>query len=216
VITENSIWNIAPSERYIAPDDLHSILADLCGDRVRWGTEISRPMLNELLATSTVVSTMPLPVLLKLLDKDVSLKFDYQPITVHRFHVLNCDVHQTVYFPHPENGVYRATLTGDLLTIESSGGHERFHEVLESMGLRGDDLKVHETPHKQSYGKIAPIPNGDRKALLHRLTQEFGIYSLGRFATWRNILLDDVYDDIAAIRRMVNLSQYDHQLERAK
>jgi hypothetical protein len=45
---------------------------------------------------------------------------------------------------------------------------------------------------------------------LFRLTHERNIYSLGRFATWRNILLDDVVDDIAAIKKLLKAnSAYD-------
>jgi hypothetical protein len=62
----------------------------------------------------------------------------------------------------------------------------------------------------QKYGKIAPIDDNLRKQLLFRLTHERNIYSLGRFATWRNILLDDVVDDIAAIKKLLKAnSAYD-------
>ena len=55
---------------------------------------------------------------------------------------------------------------------------------------------------EQKYGKIAPIDDAQRKRLLFRITHEHGLFSLGRFATWRNILLDDVVDDIAVIKRL--------------
>ena len=56
---------------------------------------------------------------------------------------------------------------------------------------------------EQKYGKIAPIDDAVRKQLLFRLTHEHNIYSLGRFATWRNILLDDVVDDITMIKKLL-------------
>jgi hypothetical protein len=44
---------------------------------------------------------------------------------------------------------------------------------------------------------------------MYEMTTRFGIYSLGRFATWRNILLDDVLNDIFRIREMMNGTDYD-------
>ncbi len=60
------------------------------------------------------------------------------------------------------------------------------------------------------------MSDAPRKALLHHLTITHGIYSLGRFATWRNILLDDVYEDVFAIRKMIHQSHYDVNLERSR
>ena len=216
VIAENSIWNIAHSERFIAPDDLHQILADICGDRVHWDTDITSKMLRDLLDRSSIISTIPILFLLKLLGIETSLTFNYQSITVYRYRVPGCDVFQTVYYPDPEQGIYRATLTGDLLTVESSGGNEHFAEVGLAFGIDSKLFMSATAPHRQSFGKIAPVDDGARKALLHRLTQEFGVYSLGRFAVWRNILLDDVFEDIASIRRMITQSHYDNTLEMTK
>jgi hypothetical protein len=63
---------------------------------------------------------------------------------------------------------------------------------------------------EQKYGKISPVEDAVRKQLLFQLTHEHNIYSLGRFATWRNILLDDVVDDIGAIKKLLKAnSAYD-------
>jgi len=36
------------------------------------------------------------------------------------------------------------------------------------------------------------------------------VYSLGRFALWQNLLMDDVFDDLGKIRNMISLaSEYD-------
>jgi hypothetical protein len=65
---------------------------------------------------------------------------------------------------------------------------------------------------EQKYGKIIPLPDAVRKRVLHRLTQEHGIFSLGRFATWRNVLLDDVVQDIAVLRKLMKASQYERKI----
>ncbi len=220
VIAPSSIWNLAPSTRYIAPDDLHARLAEICGKRVEWDCAIDFPQLTALRERGRVTSTIPLPLLLDILNIPRPFPFEHSPICVSRYRIPNCDVFQTIYYPDPRLEIYRATLTGSLLTIESIGGQingQGLALVLQSFGLPGDsvgDTELHN--HKQSFGKIAPVPDGPRKALLHALTTQFGIYSLGRFATWRNILLDDVFNDIYAIRRMSSLATYDQNLERMK
>ena len=217
-ITENSLWNVAPSERFIAPDNLHQILADICGKRVHWGTDIDSVLLHELCDQGSLISTIPIPILLKLLVVTSSLHFTNAPIYVDRYTVDECDVFQTIYFPDPNYNVYRATLTGNLLTVESAGmsNPPELEDVVDAFGLFDVGMLRNEATHKQSFGKIAPVPEGERKALLHHLTTEHHIYSLGRFATWRNILLDDVFEDIAVIRRMMAQSQYDYSLERTR
>ena len=44
-----------------------------------------------------------------------------------------------------------------------------------------------------------------RKEFLYYLTREFNIYSLGRFATWKQIILDDVVDDANKIMKLINV-----------
>lgn len=233
VLAEASIWNLSTSERYIAPDDLHSILADICGSRVSWEHHVTlREIMNWRVEGKPVVSTIPLPLLLKLLYGNLApgadlalptnhllaIPFSHSPIYVSRFNVPLCDLFQTIYFPNPGTSVYRATLTGPLLTIEGTAATTtaELMDVKSAFGIEDVLLSTIQTKHVQSFGKIAPVEDGPRKALLHKLTTEWGIYSLGRFATWRNILLDDVYDDIAAIRKMQTQSHYDVNLERTK
>jgi len=36
----------------------------------------------------------------------------------------------------------------------------------------------------------------------------YNVYSLGRYATWRNILLDDVYHDINVIKQLMDSDGY--------
>ena len=69
---------------------------------------------------------------------------------------------------------------------------------------------------EQRFGKIEPIADDERKSLLFRITHEHGVYSLGRFATWRNILLDDVVDDIVAIKRLARAAPYEIRMENSK
>ena len=45
---------------------------------------------------------------------------------------------------------------------------------------------------------------------------KYGIYSLGRHATWRKILLDDVVGDIERIQSMMKTSAYDRMLGKTR
>jgi hypothetical protein len=49
------------------------------------------------------------------------------------------------------------------------------------------------------YGKIVPLETEVRREVLRAITDQTCIYSLGRFATWRQVLLDDVVDDVLKI-----------------
>ena len=85
-------------------------------------------------------------------------------------------------------------------------------DVSEAFALNGGKPLVGIETVNQKYGKIAPIDEGKRKALIGHLSTEHNIYSLGRFATWRNLLLDDVVQDIAVIKRLMNSDGYARRL----
>lgn len=221
---DRSIWNIETATRFIAPEDLAYQLADAVAHRVEYGTNIVADDVPRLQAFGPIISTMPLPTLLTLLGLPGELnQFRYSPIVVDRFRLYNSDVYQTIYYPDPSNPVYRATLTGPILTIESVsvGLHSMMSDaarevVLESFNIHPLEIETIELNHKQRFGKISPIDADIRRALMYRLSSQFGIYSLGRFATWRNILLDDVYHDLSVVKGLMRASQYAKSLHYAE
>ncbi len=146
---------------------------------------------------------------------DVKLPFDSvldaHTIFITKFEIEKCDKYATVYYPQPGFPVYRASLAGNELIIESISeiGEDDIYLVFDSLGM---DVCDHEQMFgniPQQNGKIIPMSERDRKAFLFQLTQQRGVYSLGRFATWRNILLDDVLNDIYVIKRMITTDSYD-------
>jgi hypothetical protein len=52
-----------------------------------------------------------------------------------------------------------------------------------------------------------------RKEFIFKTTVQNNIYSLGRFATWRNLIMDDVYKDIQVIKKLMNQSNYDRVIK---
>jgi hypothetical protein len=212
-VNDRSIWDISTVTRWIAPPDLHSRLAAAVGDRVRWNSQVLREdMFAAGMAGELVISTIPLPVLASAFGHSPELFSRSAIFTTHSV-VPGADVFQSVYFPSPLHSLYRASITGDKLLMEwmpevmterqmkaaaedvafAFGLPELSDHVLESLS----------SMHTQSYGKISPIDESLRRGLVLRLTQEKKVYSLGRFATWCNILLDDVVHDAAVIKRLV-------------
>jgi hypothetical protein len=117
----------------------------------------------------------------------------------------------TYYFTGTNTAVYRASIVEDELIIESTFSimKEDVVEVSNAFGLMGIKIEPIVENYVQSYGKINPLNANVRKDMLYRITQDYSIYSLGRFATWRNITLDDVYLDVLKIKSWINQSEYD-------
>ncbi len=215
-ILDRSIWNLDPVERYIAPPDFHNLLADLCVGRINYGWEIkNKNQLDALIEDDTTISTMPMWVLAGILGIKFESDFTFQEITTSRYKINNCNVHQTVYFPDPEIGLYRATLTGDNLILESNTKMAPIDLMVarEAFGIDLEGFSIISENHRQKYGKISPIDENERKQFITKTTIDHGIYSLGRFATWRNILLDDVVKDVYVIKALAEKGYYEHLIQ---
>lgn len=210
---ERSIWNVEPCERFIAPDDFYQQLLENCAERISWGHDFDFDRSG--VVSNDAISTIPLPVLLNKIDDDpwnLPVEFNRAPITVQRFRIKNCEAYQTVYFPDAYHSVYRASITGETLIVEHADSP--FGDWRGAVGLAfGIDLHasgfIELGAVEQKYGKIVPIEDSIRKSILFDMTHKYGIYSLGRFATWRNILLDDVVGDAAVIKRLMRGDRYD-------
>lgn len=202
---DRSIWSIEPVDRWVAPENLYDQLVDAVGARIEWGAAWSWPAT----CGEAVVSTAPLPAVAAAVAPELcgGMAFERASIHVQRFRLERADVFQTVYFPTAAHSVYRASITKDLLIVEHAGAHPRGEwedEVFAAFGLPRAAAEPLDAV-TQGFGKIAPIPEDARRRAILSLTQRHGIYSLGRFATWRNILLDDVVDDIAVIKRLIRI-----------
>lgn len=226
-LVDRSIWDIASVERYIAPADLHSRLAELIGKRIYWNQKAD--IEGAATKRATVISTIPLPTILAALHREHTPTFTHAPIKTVRIQLKDADVFQTVYFPSPFHSLYRASVTGNLLICEFASDYYGTNELPGTIkDAAGEVAAAFALPHlkeeleaasydfhSQQYGKIAPIDEDVRRALVLELTQKWNIYSLGRFATWRNLLLDDVVHDAAVIKRMMTASSdYDRALGR--
>jgi hypothetical protein len=215
-VVDRSVWEVDAAERWIAPEDFYDQLVRSVGRRISWGTSFVPATSKE-----PSVSTIPLPELLKALGMSAALvkeqdAFRARSITVHRFRVPGADVFQTIYFPGADTRVYRASITKDLLIVEvadplSRGDallNQEMDEVLFAFGLGLHGVHPVGTT-VQSYGKIKTLDSSIRKKLLFEITSKHRIFCLGRYATMRNCMLDDLIQDVAVIRRMAHAGAYD-------
>lgn len=202
-LSHRSICNLDTEQRYIAPKNFHELLLGLvkprCGFDINLIKQFDKP----------IISTLPINILAENIGLILPAS-TYGSIYISRYKIPNCDMHMTYYFTG-NTFVYRASIVEDELIIESTYfiQQQDTNDVINAFGLTGCELELVVENYEQKYGKIVPWPDEERKKILFQLTKEFNIYSVGRFATWRNITLDDVYDDVVSIKEWVKLNEYD-------
>lgn len=218
-LADRSIWNLDPVERFIAPEDFIEQLVERCGNRIHWDHPITR---EEVLAEKEpVISTLPMKLMVQFMANELSKEviesapaFDFAPIVVRRYRIPNADVFQSIYFPELETTLYRASITGDLLIAEYIEEADDY-DFFPAFGIKRDHCQPIEKV-SQRYGKIAKINDDWRKHFMFWLTHEHNIFSLGRFGTWRNILLDDVLHDLDVLKKLMKTTTYDRMRHAAK
>lgn len=200
-------------ERFVA-DDLLGQLSQ--GIDIRYGCNVnSFAVAAEEFAADHVISTIALPAALQLtLPGFDSAQFKFQKGFVVNARVSNCNAYASLYVPLESSIITRISITGDNLAIEFKFDSNysiicrKFNDILEEVcsliGFRQHelyDVKI----NSQAMHKIVPIGERKRKDYVRSLTDNFNIYSLGRFATWRpKLLADDLVRDVKLIERMMN------------
>lgn len=208
-----SIWNIDMVERYVAPPYFHELMVDSLSDRIQFDSPVEKIAEGYMRiggdkhkreSGSRIISTIPMNVMAKIVGAKIDARFNFKPIHTRRATIANCNIHQTIYFPDPWLGLYRASLVGDQLILEGMRAldSDDVFEALSAFGIALTEAEWEESSTSQRYGKIAPISEADRRNFILQITLKLGVFSVGRFATWRNILLDDVVDDVNKIQRM--------------
>tara|TARA_R100000808_G_C2155393_1_gene167748 strand:+ start:2362 stop:3285 length:924 start_codon:yes stop_codon:yes gene_type:complete len=204
---DRSINNLEPVERYIAPPNLISLMAE--GINIEYNKTLEEVKEN---SGEPIISTIPMPILMKLTGWDNVPEFKFKTIWSQRTEITDpeINVNQTIYYPDPLIDYYRISVTGKVVIAEFIRPPKNSGPDI--MGALMDDFGIHPkrlSPIKQSemqYGKLLPIDEYVRREFIHWTTQKYGIYSLGRFATWRQLLLDDVVKDINVIDGFLNNS----------
>jgi len=217
-ISDRSIQNIDFSQRFIAPNDfffeLQKKVISSYDNKLIYNAKIDISMLKILIGMGcNIISTIPMPIMLDMLDVKYNIDFSFQPIYINKIPLKKCNSYCTIYYPDPSLSTYRASITGDFLIIESIDKltQDELYKICDSFGIiYTRQFDNHIKNHMQEVGKIEEIDENFRKNIITQLTLKHNIYSLGRLATWRpKVVLDEVYEDIYHIDRMLDSGQYD-------
>ena len=209
---DRSVWSLEPVDRWVAPPDFVDQLIDRVNSRIHWDTDAMFMQPRE----GAVISTIPMEVLAKAILDQPTPQFKRAAIQVRRWIIPDADVYQTVYVSDPATNCYRVSITGNLLIAEymEAPDDALFIEFNPGRPFGIDVGWLEELPSvKQSYGKIQPIDDKWRKQFIFDASHKHGIFSLGRFGTWRNILLDDVLHDCAVVKRLIAQDAYGRSQE---
>ena len=209
-------------QRFIAPDNLVQRLAAKVGDKVKFGRKWGENVETK----NLTISTLPMPVLMGLLDYKTDAKFESVTGYVCTAKLRDTDLCATVYIPDVNEMAYRASITGDKLIVEYAfpgkteteaaaamkhladypkNRRDHLHWVLSLFGMKSERIVGVPEIKVQRYAKILPVEEDVRKRFMLWATEHFGIYSFGRFATWRpGLLLDDLVNDLRVIQRLAD------------
>lgn len=158
-----------------------------------------------------LISTMPLPALLKMVEVKFDHEFRSEPIFTKTYQVTpgQCvDAFQIVYITYGDIPPYRASLMDDKIFIESmeqfpvEAGDWLIHKL---WGLNTNKLFTRESVIRP--GKFHPVEKAVRKLLLAQLTQKFGIFCLGRYAVWDYRRIDHIADDAQKLYKMIRTKE---------
>ena len=199
-------------DRYIAPENFTKILADCVSAKFEFGTTIDSGFLKrpENLRTHSIISTLPMPLLMTLLNYDGQRPGEFKSVVGQTItaKIQDCEAYCSLYIPNPNERPYRISITGDQLIIEIAdqekvNADDIISKAKIKMGIY-ESLTHSPKVHKQHYMKILPVDDDIRKRFMLWATEKYGVYSLGRFATWRpGLMLDDLVNDVRQIQKMI-------------
>lgn len=186
-------------DRYIAPPDLIARMAADCEINFKHQEELPIPNLP------VTISTVPMPDLMDMLNYDQRPIFDRVSGISIKAKINNCDAYCSIMVPDPNSPFSRISITGDEMIVECPyiGRNELvvIREALWFLGLKEGSISDVRS-FEQKYFKIVPIDEDVRKRFILWASDQYQIFSLGRYATWRpGLLLDDLVQDVRLIEQ---------------
>jgi len=216
-IRERSMGKLETCDRFIAPEDFIEQLSN--GLNIEYNTDVSNLDFN---TGEIIISTMPVTALADLIGYSLDTELKTKEIWTMRFNIsdfVDCDIYQTVYYPNPQLPLYRLSITGSSVIAEFcedpvkwGGIHDISYNICHFLyidfGIKISSLSLSPQLHKTKHGKLIPCDGNEVKKFMQYATQEHNIYSLGRWGTHRQILMDDVVNDLKVIHKMILSDNY--------
>ena len=228
-VASRSIMSLAPAERFIAPHNFVERMANSA--RVELGRSASADIFASE-PRKPIISTIPMPAMMDLLGWDLPRPdFLARAIVVLSAEIVapSCDVYQTLYYPGANTPVYRISITGRQLIVEamadlvkeqmlrvgvveesdradsmSSWANAIIQSAMVDLGISNSDYDYEiKKISTQPLGKIHTNDRAGCRTFIHRASEDHHIYSLGRFATWRQILMDDLVKDVRFVEEFI-------------
>lgn len=212
-------------ERFVAPPDFLAQLESASNPKILYSWDDLLGTINRSQKEGfNIISTIPMPIMERVLwasDPEVEYRHRAGANVVL---TLGPSINgfATIYLPDPAIGAARLSLTRNVVSVEFYGSsrtdleltEEAFDLACDKLGVLGSLINKVEVK-QQPFAKILPIDEAYRRRTLVRMTDEFGIYSLGRYATWRpGLLLDDLVKDVRQIVAMADSKdRYTHRLK---
>ena len=215
-----SALNLEPAERYIAPGDFIQQASN--GLNIMYGMD-GVIAIREHLQKGTktpIISTMPLSILASTMGYQIEQALETRPIMVASFTLdIDIDVYQTVYYPNPGLELYRMSITGNKVICEFTGdplsnfrwAQNMLVELLEFLRIDFGIITEDVSDWKYSWhkhGKLVPADQQELQAFMGWATREYNVYSLGRWGTHRQLLMDDVVHDLKVIDNLIHSNNY--------
>lgn len=215
---DRSINNLKPVDRYIAPMNLIELMAQNL--YIEYDSPLDHKRCLEANGGEPItfqkhtdpfpiISTIPMPIMMDIVGWKNKPEFKYKTIWSQKTEIEDPGVmvNQTIYYPHHLDDMYRMSITNNTVIGEyteepKNTGPNLMDSLINDFGIKARRLSPIKTS-KMQYGKLLPIDEKIRREFILYLTQEYNIFSVGRFATWRQILLDDVVKDIKIIESLI-------------
>lgn len=208
---------VAREERWIAPEDFIPRMAERLRTHCAFDVSFNKENIGSFGGTP-IVSTMPMPALANVLGYKHLPQFQSVSGFNIKAQVKNCEAYVSLYIPSPEFDFNRLSITGGELIVEYADqlpremNDEKATDDLQLaallLGIDPDDITGW-VIKAQQYAKIQPIETGARKRFIAWATDNFNVFSFGRFAVWKpGLLLDDLIEDIRKIERWLEGDRY--------
>lgn len=226
-LTSRSIENLGKVKRYLInpkmniPEDqikFGKIFYGVCSDSRGKYASFNQ---DEVIEYDVLISTIPMSVML--LAGGLEIDDVEQPAsqfwgvsiytkTFSFQKIFSVDKYYTVYVPDQNTDIYRVNLSPDGIKFEAVYDYcglddeTCIYAIEEMFGISERELDIDPNQKAKKIGenKIKGIDAELRKRILYQLTSRHNIYSLGRYAIWKNIGVDDLMKDIKRIDQMIS------------